>query len=1363
MKLLVSSLFLLSLLMPPFITAAQTSLYRDTPIEYLGIEHGLSNNAVTAIHQDPYGFIWIGTYDGLNRYNGYEFNVFRHQPEDSTSLIHNRIVALTADQQARLWVGTKKGLCIYHPDIRKFSKARYYQQQTDTVRDMDITVNDLAVDAHGNVWVGTAGGGLLHQSMAHEALQQYPLLVKGDTLWNYHVQSIAFDADQRLWLFIQGVGIASLGLEDKTLRVVTQSLWTANCIVPDNRGHLWVGSENGLYQYNLADGNVTDYSEGLSYYLVVNLYLDTQSNSLWVATDGGAVNILQLSTDTWRYLPEGHSRHTLTSSSVFSFYEDRDGRQWIGTLRGGVNIIDRRKYKFNTLAHEPQNPNSISGDFVFSFCESDADVLWIGTDGKGLTRWERSQNKYTRFRHEAGNRKSLPADAVTAIVPDGDNGLWVATYGGGIGRYNKQTGLFTRYACYNTIQHYEDRNVWTLYYDTSGTLWAGTCSEGGLYRYDPQQNKFVLFDERVRNVLVLFEDDAHRLWAGTFGELIEIDRNTYQHRRIQIGFPVRAIFQDENHHVWVGTEGAGLYQYNHETQRIATFTENDGLSNNGVLAIVPDGLGHLWLSTFSGISRFTPATKRFRNFYASDGLQSNQFGYNASLRLRSGEIAFGGIHGFNVFYPGRIDSITGFPPLHITGLRINEHALAQADVEADSRDVYQVQNLTLNYQQTMLGLDFVALEYSAPDKIQYAYYLEGSDHEWHYSNHARTANYAHLYEGNYVLHIKSTNADGVWNPQERTLSLVVLPPWYRTIWAYLGSVLFVAALLALYLFYHHQRSRWRYEVKLAQVKAEQEKELNEKKLAFFTNISHEFRTPLTLIINPVKEWLYGESRPVDPNEAGIIYRNARRLLSLVDQLLLFRQADREESNLKIVPLDWDRLCHEVFACFTHQAATRKINYTFKGTDESIEVYADREKLEIVFFNLLSNALKFTPAGGTVSMHLTHTEDTVVCSVRDTGCGIPEGAGPRLFHKFEQVHGPGVSTQGGFGIGLYLVKKFIEDHHGAIHYTSVAHQGTTFVATLQKGKAHFADQLIFEDVVESSVFLNELMEEPEEEENNLPTELPEPSLDVLDTFVHDRRSVLLVDDDEQTRRYLKKILTQYEVYEAKGADEGFSLASRHQPELVICDVLMGAKSGIDLCNQLKSDPALNHIPIILLTASVSPHVKLQGIEVGADDYITKPFDKNILLARVDNLLKSRSILQQHFFNKVTLQSPGVTLTEEYRQFLQKCIAITEQHLDDPGFSIGVLADEMGMSHSNLYKKIKAASGRSASEFVRFIRLRKAAELLISTDCNINEAAFSVGFSDLKYFREQFNKLFDMNPSHYMRRFRHAFQKQYRKGT
>lgn len=1327
-------------------------------ISHLKIEHGLSNNSVRCIYQDKNGFMWFGTYDGLNCYDGSEFKVFRNKLNDPNSLPHNYIYSINEDSHNNLWIGTGQGIAIYNRLFSKFSADYFRPYGRDSAAKITCNVNVIEKDNKDNVFIGTNGWGLFVHHGTDTAVQ-IPYMANKQALTGYTVLAIAKDSRQRIWLFIQNYGLCLYDIAKRSIVTVNSNLKTANCMIADKEDNLWVGTSSGLYKYQPSSNTfIKHYQEGireLSSNNIACLAFNSNGN-LWIGTEGGGINILNPATNFIEYILPAEGPNDLCSESIFSIYNDRESRVWLGTLKGGVNILDAQKNRFRTVAHDPFSNNSLSINFIYSFYDDNNGKLWIGTDGGGLNLWDREQNTFKSFKHITGNNSSLTNNSVANVKRDYLKQLWVATFGGGINKYDERTGNFTHYKCIDDKTGEENKNAWLIYEDSNKDLWVTTFYNGKLYKLNRQLDKFELFDNSLFDIISMQEDSRGDLWAGNSHQLIKVDRKNKNHVIFEIGKPVRAIHEDSKHQFWLGTEGGGLVLFDRASNKIsARYADADGLCNNSVLNILEDKKGRLWMSTFNGIARFDYTEKKFVNFYQSDGLQSNQFSYGAALQLHTGELVFGGINGFNIFSPDSIYEHSAMPNLLFTDIKVNNKLLTDNAHYKVKTNANNITSLVIPYNEAILSFSFIALEYSSPQKIKYEYYLEGLDKNWNHAANVHTINYNNLREGEYVLHIRSTNAEGNWNPREQTLAITILAPWYRSWLAYLCYLGIISSMVAFYIRYKSRQSKLEYEIKLSHINAEKEKEINQKRLSFFTNVSHEFRTPLTLIINPIKDILK-HSDPAEIKysyELNTAHQNAKRLLSLVDQLLLFRKAEEDADKLHIVKINFYDLCKEVYMCFLQMAKVKQIEYLFECNNTELELYIDKEKMEIVFYNLLSNAFKFTPDKGKIVFSITEKNNEVFVKVSDTGCGIGKEVGDRLFEKFYQLKNNSVPNQVGFGIGLYLVKHFVESHKGRINYESEKGRGTTFSISLNKNE--LTQPGVYEVYSGTSKVLEELLdaEMPLQNEhlqarNGLSEE----------TIVTSKPSVLIVEDEQQMRQYLTQLFSdKFTVYEAESAETGLKLTQQFLPDIILSDIVMSGKNGIEFCKSIKENSALSHIPVILLTSSSAPETKLKGIEYGADDYILKPFEKEFLMARVSSLLKNRNSLRKYFYNEITLRPSSLKVSEEDKAFIEKCIVIVENNLLNDDFSIEKFAAMMNMSRSNLYKKIRSVSGQSITAFIRFVRLRKSADLLINTEKNINEIVVEVGFNDVKYFREQFFKIFAMNPSEYIKKFRVQFHK------
>jgi signal transduction histidine kinase/ligand-binding sensor domain-containing protein/DNA-binding response OmpR family regulator len=1329
--------------------------------------------------------MWFGTRDGLNRYDGNGFTVFRHRFKDSSSLICDFVLALYEDSAHKLWIGTRQGLNIYDNLTGRFSVVSYLSGEDHLVRPLTGLIKVLSMDESGNMLIGVEGLGLMIRPKGAATAIQLPLVNGAPASFHYGVQAIKRGADHRIWVQVQNKGLCLLDEAAGHLKLKNDQLPLANCLEYAGKV-LWIGNDKGLYRYDpdsAVCSKVSDLpSDGPIPDEIRSMVKD--KGHLLLGTMQGRFFTWDIARSQWMPGPGADASYALHCGMIYSLYVDESANQWLGTGKGGIGVIDPQRSQFHTFSNLPGRDGR-PATFITSFYETPDSNLWIGTEGEGILCYNRKTEQYSHYRNNPSDRNSLSTDIVIDMCGDHLGNIWVAVQNSGIDRYDPVTRGFAHYRCGRPVAGVEKNMVWAVYEDKRKNLWASTLRQGSLmgalYRFDRAGDRFVPFDTSLSDLFTFYEDREGTLWGGNLSQLVEIDRVGRHHRFYTINAAVRAVWEDKNDRLWVGTEGGGLFLFDRRLHKItARYTTDEGLCNNSVMNILEDRSGDLWLSTANGLSRFTPATGQFRNYFQANGLQNNEFFFNAALKLRSGELAFGGVKGFNLFDPLAIREAGHMPRLLLTGIHING-----IPVEKDPSFVArwgpdQAEEIQVPFSKSSFSFDFTALEYSAPKEISYSYFMEGWDRKWTEAGRQRKADYTHLDEGHYIFRVKSTNTEGKWNPAEITLEIIVFPPWYRTWWAYTLYVLLAGSLFYMYWVYKAGRAKLKYEITIARLNAEKERSEHEKKLSFFTNISHEFRTPLTLIINPVKDMLKrssdakgqsdarGQSDAKDPaahpddgiEQMNMIHRNARRMLSLVDQLLLFRKAESGVDRLLPVKLNLYHLCREVYFSFTQLARAKNIRYEFACDQEDLEVYADREKVEIILFNLVSNALKYTPDGGFVIMRIREGDDRIAVEVADSGPGIPKGTGDRIFERFFQA-GDSVPAKPGFGIGLFLARQFAQAHKGDLSYRSEPGDGAIFTLGLLKGAAHFEGANLGEDGSRPSEIFKELIGEADGEKGGGPSSAGGPAgVEVLQGWVDEKASVLVIDDDPSMRQYITSIFRDtHTIYEAADGEEGIRQALGCYPDIIISDIKMRGVSGIDLCRTLKGDPAVSHIPIILVTGTPATGLELEGVEGGADDYITKPFDKELLRARVANLLQSRRNLRQSLFKEVTHSETPRKIAASDKAFLDKCTGIIESHLDEEEFTIKTLAMEMGISHSSLYKKIKLLSGHSLNGFIRLVRLKNAAILCINSEYNVNEIAARVGILDRTHFREQFQKVYGMTAAEYIRRFRKPFTSEY----
>ncbi|WP_207531772.1 two-component regulator propeller domain-containing protein [Desertivirga arenae] len=1326
-------------------------------INHLEIENGLSNNTITAIHKDKRGFLWFGTFDGLNRFDGNSFNVYRNRLRDTFSLPDNNITTINESPSGELWVGSRKGAAVVNATNFSFRKVRFHTGSY--LSDIPTAVNAIAFGSKGNAYLGTGGLGLLRVENEHGAARLVPLKVGAAILRTYSVIAL-LSRKGSVWALVDKVGLCLLNEKEREFKALDQGVTAGLCLKAGTDGTIWVGTSNGLYWFLPDSKRITlqEVKEGIIQGSRVFDLTEGQNGKLWVATDDGMAILDPLTKHISKTL-NSQVESKLSSFALHKVYYDRQVGLWIGTKRGGIVLLDYNRNYFRTIRNEPYNPNSLAQNIVFSFCE-DNDNVWIGTDGNGISVWNRRSDSFKNYRFPDSKRFSTGINSITSIVKDKNNVIWLGTYGKGVKVFDRAAGTFSDIPFADGGAKY----VWSLHVDNANNIWAG-CIRGrwannftkGLYLFNRRSKKFEEASfPLAEEVVAINHDISGNLWLGTMANLIKVNLADKSIIKYKIGSAVRAIHAGDQQQIFIGTNGIGLWVLDAKTGKHEVIDEEHGLPNNNVLNIESDGKGKIWMSTFHGLSRMDLKTKGLENFFAEDGLQSDQFYYNASIRLSSGELLFGGIKGFNIFQPSEIKTYGRFPSMRIISLKVLDKPVdAGSDISNNAASVYDIRKITLPYSDAMFSIGVAALEYSLPRKIKYAYYLKGWDKTWNYTDDGRSINYSRLNEGNYILEIKSTNASGVWNPIPLLIQVNVLPPWYRTWWAYCIYFLIGASLIKVYLYYQKQQAKLQYEVKLAKLKADQETELNDRKISFFTNIAHELRTPLTLIVNPIKDLLQNDGKNINLVDVGAVYRNTRRLLSLVDQLLLFKSTDKELSDLKPEVLNLNEVCREVFLSFNNQARKKEMNYEFRTGEDDLMVFADREKIEIVLFNLISNAIKYTPVKGRVIVELMVLDEEVEILVTDSGSGIPEYVGERLFEKFYRMDQTDRSERrSGFGIGLSISKKIAGMQGGNLTYKSEQGKGTVFSYTVPKGE--FPVEKVKTEVrAADNHLLTELIFEPAEVDAIEPS-VSDAMKDLIDEAVENKPTVLLVDDDPELRAYVRRVLElQYVILEAESAEAALTLMRKAEPDIIVSDVLMSGMNGVDFCARIKESKDYGYIPVILLTGTSSPEIKLKGIECGAEDYITKPFEKDLLIARIRSILKGRASLKTYFFNEVTLKSNTEKISEEYSAFLRKCIEVVEKHLLDENFNVRNFALAMGMSQSNIFRRVKAMSGLTTSEFIRYIRLKKAAEIMISRDVQVKEVAYEVGFQDIRYFREQFSKIFGVNPSEYIKKYRRTF--------
>ncbi|HEX9892830.1 MAG TPA: two-component regulator propeller domain-containing protein, partial [Gemmatimonadales bacterium] len=1325
---------------------------------HLTIADGLSQNAVQAIVQDHRGFMWFGTKDGLNRYDGYQFVVFRHDPFDSTSISDSDITALFEDKAGWLWVGTRGG------GLNRFDRASERFQRYRSGPNRPIT--SIAEDA-GGIWIGTDGEGLFRitaQDSGPGAFQRWVHdAVDSRSLSNNRINAVLADRRGDVWVGTES-GLDRLdrssggpagftkyrARSDAPNGLIDRE---ASALYEDAQGRLWIGSLPGVSVFDSARTRISHFYHRYRTYRygwgeAVEMQED-RAGRIWIAT---ASELMQLdpSTGSFRYFrhnpldPQG-----INSNLPIALFRDRSDILWIGTNGYGLNLHDPKANRFGLFrrpASPTQRPSRQAGFSVYTLFEDAAGTIWI--DAGLLYRWNRATGAFTSFETSSSRPDDFGNTGVWAIVENPPGGLWTATYRG-LYRYEIATGRSRLY------RHdpadaggLPEQVVFDVFQDRDGTLWVVT--ENYLARLtDPESGRFTSYPYKEHPTTGQWvfpstvQDPEGFLWLGSNEGLARFDPATGSFRRYRSdprrpislsNDAIRALLPDPKQprrFLWIGTAGGGLNRFDRETETFTHFTEDTGLPNNVVYGVLADGGGKLWLSTNRGLSRFDPETGRFRNYDANDGLQSNEFNSGAAFKSRSGELFFGGIYGFNYFRPEDIRDNPHVPEVAITAFRRgNRFETVRDSGTALDRSIPETDTLRLSYQDDVIGLEFAALEYSAPAKNRYAYRLVGFNDEWIESGAVRSATYTNLPPGRYTFEVKGSNNDGVWNETGASLAILISPPWWQTWWAY--SLYVVLAFSALYgaRQYEMNRLRLKSRLEIEQVEAEQLRQLDRARSRLFANVSHEFRTPLTLTLGPLDDLragLHGPLTPAMADQVELARRNAGRVLELINEILELARAEAGRTAVRARRLDLGGFVAGVARSFVPLAERKAIGFEVVPPTEPITLYADPGHLEKVVSNLLSNAFKFTPRNGAVRLTVTADAATARIGVRDSGPGIPADERTRVFDRFHRVEAT-AGNQPGTGIGLALAKELAGLHGGSITVESEVGVGSSFVVALPLGRAHLTDdQIAAEGEIVTAPSTHPIIPPRPEMTPALSEKVPAAEDDVT--------TVLIIEDNDEVRAYVRQhLMPAYRVLEAVDGEAGLEMTRRLLPDLVLSDVMMPGLDGYALCRAIKTDPETEFIPVILLTARAEPADRLAGLREQADDYLTKPFEVGELLTRIENLIAIRRRLRERFKGTVPAPAPRLQPTPAAvepadEQFLDRVRMAIEANLDEESFNVEKLAREVAHSRGHLHRRLRHLLGETPSDLIRRMRLERAAQLLESQTGSVAEVAYSVGFKSV----------------------------------
>ena len=1426
-------------------TATQTEQIR---LNYITTNEGLPQNTVDCILKDSRGFMWFGTWNGLCRYDGYTFKTYNKE-QQGTSLKSNFIQSLCEDQNHNLWVGTDKGLAFFDYSKLSFVEIPSIKNNLGT-----FSITHIVENKDKSLYVATNGNGLWKMSL-NEQDEYESVKIETGTLASSIVRHICILSDQHL-IAATAAGVSAINLNGGSLKPVWKMLeeqlsaTDISVVFQDSKGNIWIGtSDAGLYHYttnttqmrfyNTDENNPSSLDHSTVYTIIEDL-----SGQIIVGTLGG-LNYYNADNDNFSHFPaNSETRKYLNNPFVNALYADDLGNIWIGTEKGGVNYYSTYQKPFFAIKNDPTNKNSISHNTVNSIYKED-NILWIGTAGGGLNKLNTKTNKNKRFETNPENPASITNNFIASILRDNQNNLLIGTWGGGLNLLideNNSTFRSYQHAPNNPSSISSSFISCIENLDETRVLIG---SRGGLDVFEPGSDNFTQVRQKMDlhqpfEVGCVLIDSKGKVWVGTETGLYRFNKQDLldlKNETKEIAFDI--FLNDENDSssiagnyvisltetsdgtLWLGTYGNGICKYVSDDKRgsFINYNEENGLCNNVAYAIEEDLNGKLWISTDKGLSKFDPQEETFQNFYRNDGLLSDQFYWASSWSDKDGTMYFGGIEGLNYFMPAQIDPYPNTPLPVFTEfsifnqpVKVGEKYHSQVVLE---KPISQTELVQLSYKDAVFAIEFSALDYFLPQKIRYAYKMEGVDQDWvEVDANRRFANYTNLSGGKYIFTVKASNSDGIWSDKTAQLQIIVKPPFWQTAWFQTLAVLFIILVVLAYIrnrtrylkaqkrkleIQVHERTKQIEEQKeVLEIQAENLKktnhqleerqmliegqkvelekqnqqiamqrdeviELNKKvnlvnqlRLRFFTNISHEFRTPLTLIIDPLEQ--LQEKYKNDKNTSNtisIINRNAQRLLHLINQLIYFRKVETGKLQVNVSRGDMVGFLQEIFSSFSDLAENQRITYEFLHNNPTKETWFDSEKTENVFYNLLSNAFKFTPVSGSIKMKvefLEHsnladsTENFVAISVIDSGMGIESKHLPHLFDRFYKAEQSKRDTDfTSSGIGLALTYEIVQALHGKIDVESTPGKGSTFTVYIPFTKDAFEGNEINENAVPSNINIEGRVkvlsdhivarESGYEQDNDNQAGKNKPT-------------VLIVEDNFDLRSFLLQTLrSDYRVLGAENGKIGLEMAKKYSPELIISDVMMPVMDGMELCSRLKKTIQTSHIPVILLTAKNLVENWIEGLETGADDYIPKPFNLQILQIKMRNLIESRRKIKQLFSSPEEVAPNQFSNNIIDEEFITKVYAILEKNYDQKDFSIDQLAAEMFVSRSLLYKKIKALTDLNIVDFINSYKLKKAVAIMRNKNQTISEVAFESGFNDPKYFSRIFKKFYGVSPTEF----------------
>jgi len=1346
----------------------KTSVAFSQTTKFYSTENGLSSSLVNQVFQDKKGFIWIATEDGLNKFDGNKFVTYQHIKGDSTSLKNNYIKLIFEDSHENFWVGCVDGLMLLDRDAGVFKEIKLYDADGERVYPHILSI----IERHnGDIWFATSGFSLFSLKKGETQCRYETAL--NERLCSRFLTVIFEDSRNRLWIGSEDGGLNLYYPETGELKLYENipgnahslSSNTISSVCEDKNGNIFIGTlSGGLNRIDSALSAIKriDDEQGNDQLPVKSLLVD-RNNYLFAGTDGKGMKVYNPKKQILEKYDSFSSLFDFSKTKVHSIVEDRDGNIWAGVFQKGVFFIPNNPNEFDYYGYKSFRKNYIGSNCVMAICNDRDGIVWVGTDNDGLYSIDEKSQRAKHF-----NGTGVP-NTITCIKEDQNGNLWLGTYQSGLALLDKKSGKCNFYTNRSSESNLTDNRIFCMEIDNDNRLWIGTYGSG-LYCFDLRTRSIVTHyyqqregDQGLPNNWInalLYDEDGDLLWIASYKGLgcLSLKNNVFETYSLEnYGLPSNNIFslkKDNAGNIWIGTN-SGLACLNKKTGDLKSYSTTDGLSNNTICAIETDEENNIWVSTLFGISKLIPDKDVFTVYSVSDGLQGNEFTRGARCKSPDGKIFFGGVNGITAFYPKDIHKSKGKLSVYITDFYVFDRHITKGQKSGNKlilkTSILDADKISLSAKDNVFSFEFSSLEYGNPEGILYRYYLEGFDVFWlNTSPGINKITYTNLQPGTYKFHVQAYYEQD--NQSEiKTIVVTIRPPWYMTWWA--KTIYVLLLLVSLYLVYSFLRSKIRHKSEL--MRLEHADQINEAKLQFFINISHEIRTPMTLIIGPLEKLLKENKNPVLQQSYLLIYRNAQRILRLINQLMDVRKIDRGQMHLKSRETDMVGFIKDVMQSFEYAAKKKNINFVFEHEMPDLKVWVDLNNFDKVLFNILSNAFKYTNKDGEIIVRLRTGKDKTEngplknyfeISIEDNGIGIDKDKIDKIFERFYQIDNDVTSSNFGTGIGLHLSRSLIELQYGTIKaYNKESESGSCFLIRLPMGKDHFKnDEIeIMKDNEPLATFVYA-------QKDNLLEYTFEDSDEVVQKIKPKTKyRVLIVEDESEINNYIKTELSEiYKINQCINGKEALDFILKEKPDLVISDVMMPEMDGITLCRKIKSNVNINHIPIILLTAKTTEEDLAEGLETGADAYIVKPFNSEILKKTVSNLLENRERLKGKFVTQSEGKLDKIEMKSSDEILMEKILKFINKNLDNTDLNVEMLSSEVGISRVHMHRKLKELTNMPARDFIRNIRLKQAGELLKSKKLSISEVAYAVGFSTLSHFSSSFKEFYGVSPKEYV---------------